>query len=152
MAGDLEDFLKRAAERRAQKQQQGGRGAAPDGRPQQTARPRPRPEYTDSRRERQIREPAEDAIPVAELVEEVNPLAEQQRKVAEAKKRAEEARKRIAELQSKSGSSQGGPTSGSESPPEGTPIEQLLEMIRRPNGIQQAFLLKEILDRPMDRW
>lgn len=149
MPGDLEDFLKRAAERRAQKQQQGG-GA----KQRPASRPRPRPEYTDSRRERQIRQPIEDAIPVAEVVESVNPLAEQQRKVAEAKKRAEEARRKMAELQqSKRG--QQGPSGGGEgnvSFSGDAPIEQLLQMLQHPGGIQQAFLLKEILDRPIDRW
>lgn len=150
MAGDLEDFLKRAAERRAQKQQQGG-GAKPA-----APRPRPRPEYTDARQERQIRQPVEDAIPVAEIVEPVNPLAEQERKVAAAKKRAEEAKRKIAELQRSKGSNRSSQTASSTtagSPlSNGTPIEQLIQMIHHPDGIQQAFLLKEILDRPMDRW
>ena len=35
---------------------------------------------------------------------------------------------------------------------EGTPAEQLLDLIRRPGGMQQAFLLREILERPEERW
>jgi small-conductance mechanosensitive channel len=152
MAGDLEEFLKRAAERRAQKQrqQQAGDGA------RQASRPKPRPEYSDARRERQVRQPAEDPIPVAEVVEAVNPLAEQQRKLAESKKRAEEAKRKLAEqkkkLKGKGDSKQESSEAAVFQLGEGKPGEQLLKMIYQPGGIQQAFLLREILDRPADRW
>jgi hypothetical protein len=162
MPGDLEEFLKRAAERRAAKQQQGGGGAAGQGRGgqgrggQAAPRRRPRPEYTDAKRERQIREPVEDEpIPVAELVESLNPLAEQQRQVAEAKRRAEEARRRLEEEQEKLGIDEEGEPSAprqQHAAPTGTPIQQLFQMLQRPEGVQQAFLLKEIMDRPTDRW
>ncbi|WP_182870354.1 hypothetical protein [Stieleria mannarensis] len=147
MAGDLEDFLKRAAERRAQKQQQagGGGGAA---RP----KPRPRPEYTEARRERQVRQQVEEAIPVAEVVEEpVNPLAERRRKLAEAKKKAEEARARLAKQTAEIHDPQPADR-GVISIAGGTPAEQLLDLLRRPGGLQQAFILREILERPQDRW
>ena len=148
MAGDLEDFLKRAAERRAQKQQQGG-GAQPHQRP--AAQQRPKPQYTESRRERQVRQPIQEAIPVAEIVEPVNSLAEKQKRLAEAKKRADEARAQRGNPQSEA-------TEvliiedGDTEIPAGTPAEQLIELIRRPGGIQQAFLLREILERPEQRW
>ena len=31
-------------------------------------------------------------------------------------------------------------------------IQDLIEMLATPTGIQRAVLLKEILDRPADRW
>jgi hypothetical protein len=160
MPGDLEEFLKRAAERRAAKQQEGGGGAAPrgggqGGGGQAAPRRRPRPEYTDAKRERQIREPVEEEpIPVAELVESLNPLAEQQRQVAEAKRRAEEARRRLEQEQEKLGVEDEGeqPSGRQTAAMTGTPIQQLFQMLRHPEGVQQAFLLKEILERPADRW
>ena len=145
MSGDLEDFLKRAAQRRAQKQQQQGGMSRP------SAPPRRSPEYTDSRQERQIRQQVEQPIPVAEPIEPIDPLAEKRRKLKEAKRRAKEARESISAHQRRS-------------EPEiiedasamilqgGNPAEQLLDLIQRPGGIQQAFLLREILDRPEDRW
>ncbi|QEF99719.1 hypothetical protein Mal15_37850 [Stieleria maiorica] len=146
MAGDLEDFLKRAAERRAQKQQQAGGGGA--ARP----KPRPRPEYTEAKRERQVRQPVEEPIPVAEVVEEpVNPLAERRRKLAEAKKKAEEARARLAQQKAEIDERREGEP-GVISAAGGTPAEQLLDLLHRPGGLQQAFLLREILERPEDRW
>ncbi|MEM6471123.1 MAG: hypothetical protein AAF802_16305 [Planctomycetota bacterium] len=148
MPGDLEDFLKRAAERRAQKQG----GAAGGQKPKQQSRPRS--EYTDARRERQVRQPVEEAIPVAEVVEPVNPLAEKQKRLAAAKAKAEAAKKKL-EASKKSAAKK--ESSGTPQPPvalqgSGTPAEQLLQMLRQPGGIQQAFLLREILERPADRW
>lgn len=160
MAGDLEEFLKRAAERRAQKQG----GAAPKTQPKQAApveRPspvqrqtesRPRPEYTDARRERQVRAPIEEAIPIAEIIEPVNPLLEQEARVAEAKRRADEARKKMSKIrQSKP---QAAPVMAELVPDaQGSPADQLFELLKSPDGVRQAFLLREILDRPdFDRW
>ncbi|KAA5540658.1 hypothetical protein FYK55_19890 [Roseiconus nitratireducens] len=143
MAGDLEEFLKRAAERRAQKQQQQA-GARPE--------PKRRSEYTDSRRERQIRHYDDESIPVAEIVEEVNPLAEQQRRVEEAKRKAEAAKRKLAEQKKKLRSSPQPQPSAKPVTLEGTPADQLLQMLRSPGGVRQAFLLREILDRPEARW
>lgn len=147
MAGDLEDFLRRAAERRAQKQQQAGGG----GGRQTPARPKPRPQYSDARRERQIRQPVEEAIPVAEIVEPVNPLAEQERRLAASKKKAAEARERM-EQQQRDIHEGVVEDRGVISIAGGTPAQQLLDLIQRPGGLQQAFLLREILERPEDRW
>ena len=30
--------------------------------------------------------------------------------------------------------------------------KELVELLTRPNGVQQAILLQEILNRPADRW
>lgn len=151
MAGDLEDFLKRAAERRAQKQQAGGGGGTGRPAPAPKPKPKPKPEYTEARRERQIRQAFDEPIPVAEVVEPVDPLAEKRRRLAEAKRKAEEARARMAKQQAAIGESKPA-VRGVISIPDGTPIDQVLNLIRRPGGIQQAFLLREILERPSDRW
>lgn len=150
MAGDLEEFLKRAAERRAQKQ--GGGGGKPPAKPK--PKPKPRQEYTDARRERQVRPPVEEAIPVAEVVEHVNPLAEKQRKLAEAKAKAKAAQKKLEAQQKKSKRSVPA-REPVESPvviSSGTAAEQLIEMLKQPGGMRQAFLLRELFDRPSDRW
>lgn len=148
MAGDLEEFLKRAAERRAQKQQ----GAKADPAPAQPQR-QPRPEYTSARRERQVQPQIEEAIPIAEIIEEpIDVLAEQRARVEEAKRKAAIAKAKM-KAQRKP------PTPAAQAPkdlptlPTGNPAEQLLELIKRPGGMQQAFLLREVLERPdVDRW
>ncbi|MEO1525255.1 MAG: hypothetical protein AAFX06_07445 [Planctomycetota bacterium] len=143
MAGDLEDFLKRAAERRAAKQrQQGGGGPAPQQQRPQPQQPIQRPAPQRPQPQQRYEEP----IPVAEVVEPVNPLAEQQRRLEEAKKKAEEAREKLAkQMRGNKGKADQASTGVVLS---GSPAEQLLAMLRQPNGIQQAFLLREILERP----
>ncbi len=37
-------------------------------------------------------------------------------------------------------------------PYTGHPAQDLLKLLRQPGGLQQAILLKEILDRPEHRW
>ncbi|MCO8123032.1 hypothetical protein NHH03_14885 [Stieleria sp. TO1_6] len=150
MAGDLEEFLRRAAERRAQKQQQ-QTGAKPAAQPPRPKPPRPKPEYTDSRRERQVRKPVEEAIPVAEIVQPVNPLAEQQRRLAESQKKAAAAKARVAKQQLDI-HEPGEQNRGVISIAGGSPAEQLLDLMQRPSGLQQAFLLREILERPDFDW
>ncbi|TWU02701.1 hypothetical protein [Stieleria varia] len=146
MAGDLEEFLRRAAERRAQKQQQ---------QQQQPAAPPPPPQqsYTNSRTERQVRPAAEEVV-MAEIVEEpVNAIAERQRQVAEARKRAEVARKKLANSKRsvKHVDEVKVAVSVDETPTGITP-EALIAMLRRPGGLQQAILLREILERPERNW
>ncbi|MCC9601514.1 hypothetical protein LOC67_13235 [Stieleria sp. JC731] len=155
MAGDLEDFLKRAAERRAQKQgkatgrsKAGGRPASRDNDRASAARPkRQAPQYTDSRRERQVRSEDDEPILLGEPIETTNPLAEQQRQLAEAKRRAEQAKRKLAETQ-RSLPSSDVVELGAEHELTGNAIEDLLANLAHPNGAQQAFLLKEILTRP----
>jgi hypothetical protein len=145
MAGDLEEFLKRAAERRAQKQQQaGGAGAKP--------KPRPKPEYSVAKRERQVRQPVEQAIPVAEIVKTVDPATEKRIRLAKAKQKSDDARERVAQQQRDIHDPVLGKEPSEISIAGGTPAEQVLALIRRPGGMQQAFLLREILERPEDRW
>ena len=147
MAGDLEEFLKRAAERRAQKQQQAAGG--------KVAKPlRQRPEYSDARRERTIRKRADDHIPVAEVVESENrsqPLAERREKIAKAKRKADQSRQQ-SKRHDQALVEPAMLDDSSPSDSETSPAEELLRLLQQPNGIRQAFLLQEILQRPEDRW
>ena len=156
MAGDLEDFLRRAAARRQAKAGQAAAPAQPQPQQQQSRAQRARQEYTNRNTERQVRQ--EDIV-VAEVVEE-DPFAARRQKIANAKKLAAKARaqankaenkqkaakasaKQAAKAASKSkAAAKVGPELG------GAPIDDLLKLIRQPNGIQQAVLLREILDRP----
>lgn len=150
MAGDLEDFLKRAAARRQAKVEQ------EEAQRNETKRSssRSRPEYTDSRRERETRE-VDDVPLTAELVEAEDPLAQQRRRVAEAKRRAAEAKQKSeSRSKSKGHSDSAGrkEKSPQRSPSDPPPAIHLLELLRSPDGIRTAFLLREILERPEDRW
>jgi hypothetical protein len=88
MSGDIEDFLKRAAQRRQARQ------ANQPPAPPKTQQPPPRPEYTDARRERSV-QPVDDddEIVIAEMIQQ--PLAE-----------------RIADLQRKQADSQASKQAG----------------------------------------
>ena len=161
MSGDLEDFLRRAAQRRAEKAQQ-----------QAPAQPqRPTPEYSSRRQERIIREEPEDVV-MAEVVEEDEVSVRRQREIEKAKQLAARARnqakqqkrqatqakakpKTSTRTKAKSKASAAGKTASSApaSPVvTGNMAEDLIAMLRRPGGIQQAILLREILDRPEHRW
>ncbi|HBJ35442.1 MAG TPA: hypothetical protein DDZ51_11960 [Planctomycetaceae bacterium] len=192
MSGDIEDFLKRAAERRQARQ--ASRPAAP----QQSQRPAARPEYTDSRRERSVR-PREDddELVVAEVIEQplakrIADLKQKQAEVQAAKQsdRAGSAAKRDAvavesdmsrndrnratrraadraeaALQSRRGSaplsapvaaqtaaSQRNAIAAGQVDAGGELINELLQSLKSPNGLQRAVLLHEILERPVHRW
>ena len=151
MAGDLEEFLKRAAARRQAKgpPQQ----AAPPPRqatPQRSARPA---EYTNRKRERLVREQSDpEPVLVAEIVQETpDPLAKRRKAIEDAKKEAAraqaEAADQLAELQKRSGGV-GGPGFSF----TGDARADLIRLLRQPGGIKQAILVREILDRPVDRW
>ncbi|GAA4464289.1 hypothetical protein [Novipirellula rosea] len=156
MAGDLEDFLRRAAQRR--QANAGNQNPPPAARPAaaQPAVPeqRKRPQYSNHRTERMIRE-VEEEIFVAEVVEdEPSPWQERQRKIEEAKRAAAEAESVAAKAMAKV------KKSGTHATPQFAPGPQmtgnvaadLLRLLQSPEGIQQAVLLREILDRPIDRW
>ena len=159
MAGDLEDFLRRAAARRQAKAGQAAAPAQPQPQQQQSRAQRARQEYTNRNTERQVRQ--EDIV-VAEVVEE-DPFAARRQKIANAKKLAAKARaqankaenkqkaaKASAKQAAKSAKAASKSKSAAKVGPElgGAPIDDLLKLIRQPNGIQQAVLLREILDRP----
>ncbi|OYP35710.1 hypothetical protein [Rhodopirellula sp. MGV] len=154
MAGDLEDFLKRAAERRAQKQRTAGNartnsgsGQRPHTQGSQQRQKRQAPQYTNSRRERQVRVEDDEPILLGEPIEVEGPLAAQQQQLAISKRRAEDARKRISEAQRSVAALAPGDPSEDDHVTE-NPIEELLQHLSRPGGAQQAFLLNEILTRP----
>jgi hypothetical protein len=146
MPGDLEDFLRRAAQRRQQKA-----GAA------QPPPQRRRPEYTDSRRER-VTEPIEVAELVeepieADLVDEMGrTLAEQRKRIREAEQRAADIR---AQVKKKAGAAKSRTGSRAQTKAGAKPIptrDDLVYLLTRQGGLQQAILMKEVLDRPEHRW
>ena len=151
MSGDLEDFLRRAAQRRQAK-------AADQKQAQQPTRP-VRPQYSDSRTERVAR-PVRDDEPVltAEIVDEsaeshsrqIQRMEDQRRSIEEAKKVARRLEEETAKKQKKS--DQRGSSQSSIPQSTGHPVADLLANFRRPGGIQQAILMREILDRPEHRW
>ncbi len=192
MSGDIEDFLKRAAERRQARQS--NRPASG----QQPQRPASRPEYTDSRRERsaQPRDDDEEFI-VAEVIEQplAKRIAELKQKQADAQaakqsNRAGSASKRDAvaaesdmsrndrnratrraadradaAMQSRRGASplaapaaaqtaasQRNAMAAGQINSDGALIDELLQSLKSPHGLQRAILLHEILDRPVHRW
>lgn len=144
MSGDLEDFLRRAAQRRQAKTAP-QRSASPPGRKNS-------PQYSNRRTERTVRPAEADEILVAELVEdEEESLAARARRVQAAKKAAAEAEAQLAVQQSR-GASQAAGASPGNVVLSGNPAQDLIRLLRQPTGIQQAILLKEILDRPEHRW
>lgn len=145
MAGDLEDFLKRAAQRRqakaaAQRQQQ----------------PRERPQYSNSRTERVVREVDPEEVITAEVLDaevldaevlDQDSIAERARRIEEAKRSAEAIAAETARKHRKSN------TLPKQTPKlSGTPAKDLIRLLKKPGGIQQAILLKEVFDRPEHRW
>lgn len=143
MSGDLEDFLRRAAQRRqakaAQQQQQQ--------QPQQRRQP---PQYSDRRRERVVRAEPVDEVLTAEIVEE-NSIAARMRHLEESKQAAAQAE---AEAKQKLAKVQKGRRSAAAAVAvsTGNPTFDLIQSLRTSNGIRQAILLREILDRPEHRW
>ncbi len=175
MSGDLEDFLKRAAERRQAKAAQQKQSA-----PQK----RVPPQYSDRRTERAPRPLPDVEVVEAEVVEAqvvsvssadnvvvARAATENQarRKQADrsgsqkAAKTGAKAPSRIArEAKAKSTAvsddnsnstpyAQPTATNGSQQS-NGFSAADLVAMLKRPGGVQQAILLREILDRPEHRW
>ncbi len=149
MSGDLEDFLRRAAQRR--------QAAAP---PAQAAPspPRPRSEYTNRQSERRTGHPRDeddDDIPVAAIaiedVPEEDPYAMQRKRIAAAKAAAEVEAAKLAAKVAKIGQASGSSPAANYTS-TGNLAEDLVRMLRTPGGIQQAILLREIIDRPEHRW
>ncbi len=146
MAGDLEDFLRRAAQRRQQKvQQQKQQQAAP-------ARREP-PQYSDSRTERRVRSAdSEEPVLTAELVEDDHRAhiraLRQTEDLAHAAKLAQQ--EEVQNQRRAERSKKKSPIVSAVS--TGVPAKDLINMLRQPGGIQQAILLREILDRPEHRW
>lgn len=178
MAGNLDDFLKRAAQRRAQSE------AAKRGQQhQQAVPPRRRPEYTDQRRERQVvMADDDDDVVVAEVVPGIRGEAKPYRQFPASSSGDSsgvgstsgssqlqsssnhpvstfEARARDAAVVSVAGQAATEPQSGQRVSglPEAAIVERpaahpLVAVFKNPQSIAQAILMREILDRPIDRW
>jgi hypothetical protein len=164
MSGDLEDFLKRAAERRQAKAAQ-----------QQAPPKRVPPQYSDSRTERVPRPAPTNDVVEAQIVSasgaedvvvaEAVPVSQNRSDKAKSALRKKTAKKAAASRQTLSGREQRRAETETMSTPydqvqkstgnrlsTGFSGESLVEMLKRPGGLQQAFLLREILDRPEHRW
>lgn len=150
MADDIEAFLRRAAERR---KQQAGR--------KPTAAPRPRPEYTDSRRERHVKQvQPEDVVIQAELVDDgsLGGLSNrhlQDTHLAETVENADE--NMDAHIQQVFDHQVGRLSHRDQQPTSdvalsGDLTQAIILMLQSPQGLQQAILLSEIFERPIDRW
>ncbi|MGI9472979.1 MAG: hypothetical protein ACR2NZ_15675 [Rubripirellula sp.] len=143
MSGDLEDFLRRAAERRQAK-------AAEQQQPAATKRSPP--QYSDSRRERLPQAQEADEVLAAEIVvepEASNSFANRMQRVEEAKHAAAEIE---AEIVKKTRAKSRGETSVDSIMMSGDVAEDLVRMLKKPGGIRNAILLREIFDRPEHRW
>jgi hypothetical protein len=176
MSGDIEDFLKRAAQRRQARQ--GGSPAAPP------PAPSSRPEYTNARRERVVR-PAEDdddELVVAEVIQQ--PLSQRieelkrsqaaaqatrqdarqgtaaRRDTATAKAEAARVERVVTQTptpvvrppQAISATSTSAERQAAASSHPDALIDELLKSLSSPGGLRKAILLHEILDRPEHRW
>ncbi|WP_153555720.1 hypothetical protein [Roseimaritima sediminicola] len=161
MAGDIEEFLRRAAERRQQRARQ--RNAQQR---QHTERPSA-PQYTDRNRERVPQTP----IPVAPLAEPVSHQAEplmaeiieddeqetllkrgQARRIERDAKAAKERSDRKNRSQGRRSEGRSSETGSTAQHSEIKATEELLRMLRSPQGIRQAVLLKEILEPRSNVW
>ncbi|MEL6895903.1 MAG: hypothetical protein AAFP90_07365 [Planctomycetota bacterium] len=156
---DIEDFLRRAAQRRAQQGQGQAAGQArptPQQRMQRQSAEPPmaipvdeRPQSTSpyaaqpSRRQQQNQRrgsgrrqpwtpPVEETIPVAEIVDESTPVT------------TTLAQHRSAKSAAATPATETAVTIGS--------AAELIKLLQQPQGIVQAMLLKEIIDRPQHRW
>ena len=138
MSNDIEEFLRRAAERRQQAARQ--RSA------QQQAQTKSRsaPQYTDRAAERRVASPGdtepEEVAVVAEIVEPTE--AEYVSGGLAHRRDAERAAKKLANAQV---------VLAAPVTPESL-IAAITLQLSTPDGLRQALLIREILDRPTHRW
>jgi len=146
MSGDLEDFLKRAAERRQAK--------AVEKKP--SSKPAP-PQYSDRRSER-VPPEVQDEIVEATIVAEVASdglsarRAEQEHRDEQARHHAKPAIVEAKPQEPETASFYELDSSGTNLNAVGFSAADLIMLLRQPGGVQQAILLREILDRPEHRW
>lgn len=146
MAGDLEDFLRRAAERRQAK-------AAADQQEQLQNPQRQRPEYSNRRTERLSQIPDDEEILTAEIVEEpATTMAAQIQRTEDANRAQARAQSDRAKQMKEDKAQEARDTRTAAREAVGLPAMDLIRLLRKPGGIQQAILLREILDRPEHRW
>lgn len=180
MPDDIEDFLKRAAQRRQAKSTSAPTPPGPAQAQPLPARPAPvkpvatqRPEYTDARTERIPRNRADQERPlqailiddddpgtgVAEHMEKLKKQRTKAAKAAEAK-RAGGTVKPVTPAPVASSASYVAPERAPSVAPQTTTgdnagftvSDRLITMLRQPEGMMQAILLQEILKRPEHRW
>lgn len=149
MAGDLEDFLRRAAQRRAET-------AAARPKPPQPQPPR-RPEYTDRNRERSMStNDVDEEVVIADVVPPVVERGSSIRvRAASTPPRSEARPKILAEpTPVKAPRAPHVASQVTENPevPASATVQALLRLMTDPNGIRQAILAREILDPPHHRW
>ena len=152
MSGDLEDFLRRAAQRRQAKAAQERAASA---RPSESrSGSRTRPQYSDRRTERIVSADEADEILVAEVVDDEahNSIADRMRRLEAAKQAAAEAESSLGRLRRADQKPQAKAPAAAGPLLSGDPVQNLIKLLRQPAGIQQAILLREILDRPTHRW
>lgn len=160
MSGDIEEFLRRAAQRRQAKAVEQKEAQAP---PRRVRR-----EYTDARSERVARSPDEideirgfssiEEILTAEIVDveeesssrQIQRMEDQRRDIEEAKKVARRLEEETAKKKKKTDKRDASRSGVIQS--TGNPVADLLANFRRPGTIQQAILMREIIDRPDHRW
>ncbi|QDV57720.1 hypothetical protein [Rosistilla oblonga] len=152
MSDDIEAFLRRAAQRR---KEQAARKAAP------TAKPRP--QYTDSRAERKIREQQVEEIVEPEIIEQADGFSQLSSRhlqaehfaggVGQADDKMDAHIQQVFDHQvSKLASEPADVSSQSQALADGEIAKALIDMLQTSNGVQQAFLLREIIERPTHRW
>jgi len=155
MSGDLEDFLARAARRRAEKAevQRGQQVQSESRRNFQEVQS----QYSDRRRERVVlltdddddiveAEIVDDAIMDAAIIKDTKAIKSSLRDVSDSSALEDRNKSPKRTYQATSD-----PQAGIR-PAGGLSSLELVEMLSRPGGIRQAFLLKEIMDRPVRRW
>ena len=147
MSGDLEDFLKRAAERRQAKAVQ-----------KNPSSKRVPPQYSNRSSERV---PPVNDIVEATIVEEViaADLVSSRKPVQERSARELQARQQEKPVIVAAAPREPGPYHSHERASYETNLRaagfsaaDLINLLKHPEGVQQAILLREILDRPEHRW
>ena len=144
MSGDLEDFLRRAAQRRQAK-------AAQQQQPAQQSSQRQPPQYSDRRTERVARVPEDEVMAAGVVDDDPNSFAARLKRVEEAKQAAKQAEKEAAAKLKKAHGGRVRTVDGTATS-TGDPARDLIRLLQQPGGIQQAILLREIFERPEHRW
>lgn len=149
MAGDLEDFLRRAAQRRAETA-----GARP--KPPQQQPPR-RPEYTDRNRERSMStKDVDEEVVIADIVPPAVEAARNVRVRTASTPPHSESRPKIllepAPVKAPRAPHVASQVTENPDVAASATVQALLRLMTDPNGIRQAILAREILDPPHHRW
>lgn len=148
MAGDIEEFLRRAAERRQQRANQR------NVQQQQAARPAA-PQYTDRAAER-VPRPAPVYQPPVQ-VQQVEPLMAEVIEDDEHESMSNRRKTREAADQSKIDTelqrhSHEGEFERSQKGQQSSAVSDLVRLLKSPNGMKQAILLREILEPRSNMW